>query len=294
MNMSLDEANPIPVDPAVLTTRYRDSPAIAQSDVKLYKRSKLLYYQMRVAKTRKPDQPTKSMKFGSNLERFIREGFHNVYTYPEGIKVARGKKYEEWRASLPTGAVVMTPSEYAEITCYQEAIDNVRAHKHAGLLVFGKETEWHKRIFWQDSEGRPRKAELDMYLPTRGGCIADLKTTVSVNPDEFAKQCFNLGYHIQAACYQEAVQSLPGMAKSAPTYFLVAVLNKPPYNVEVYQVPQEWIDQGKEWLNKWLERLQNSYATNDWSVPLTGQYPMLLEAPRWAKYEDEQLEEMIG
>lgn len=272
-------------------SEYRKHPAISQSDVKMYMQSKLLYFQTRVAKTRWPASQTKSMKFGSDLEIAIKDGTDKFVKLPDDIKQRRGKKWEEFRDSLPEGSVVMTPKEYETIADMEDAISNIHAHPQAKKLIFGDEITWHQQLYWDcPKTGVKRKAELDV-LHDDWMYVADLKTTEDPSPDAFAKQCQNLNYHLQAATYCQAVKTL---YKTDPTFFHVAVRNKPPFNVEVYEMDIDWIKQGLKLNNLWLPRIRESYAEKDWQKTVTHDAPMTLEAPRWGKYQNEQLEEMYG
>lgn len=61
---------------------------------------------------------------------------------------------------------------------------------------------------------------------------------------------------------------------------IVAVENDDPYDVVVYDVPQESIDAGRKAYRGWLAQLATCREKNEWPGYATGR--QLLLPPRWA------------
>lgn len=95
---------------------------------------------------------------------------------------------------------------------------------------------------------RQFKAKLDMMI-IRGGdvWIRDLKTTKSIEPDEFRKSCRAYGYHIQAAHYVEIGYALGYQVKG---YSITALENKPPYRSRDFSFSWPTILKAQEKLTK--------------------------------------------
>ena len=123
-----------------------------------------------------------------------------------------------------------------------------------------------------------------VVMPCRGrldfegdAAIVDLKCTLNASPEGFGKQAWNLGMHIQAAWYSDAHFKLTG--RRLP-YKLVAVENTAPFVVQVYDVPENVIEVGRESYVAWLDRLAFCRETSTWPAYWDGEQALTL--PKWA------------
>lgn len=124
------------------------------------------------------------------------------------------------------------------------------------------------------------KARLDKILDW--GCIVDLKSTRDASPERFARQAYDLDYYVQAAWYRDAYQAATG--KLLP-YALIAVEAAPPWVVQVYRVPDELLERGRERYRDFLARL--SLCEREGSWPGYAQAPLDLELPPWLRDRDD-------
>lgn len=88
------------------------------------------------------------------------------------------------------------------------------------------------RLKWTDKQtGLPLIGYSDFETTFFGlDCVFDLKKTQSADPDDFHRDIFKYGYHLQAACYKE------GYWKTQyrfPEFFNLAVETNAPYNVSI-------------------------------------------------------------
>lgn len=109
------------------------------------------------------------------------------------------------------------------------------------------------------------------------GFIGDLKSCASAAPEDFAKDCANYRYHVQAAFYLDNALSL---GHEIERFRIVAVEKDPPYAVAVYDLDDRSIDRGRELYQRDLERYKQCLEWDHW--PGYSQKPQLLTLPRWA------------
>ncbi len=80
----------------------------------------------------------------------------------------------------------------------------------------------------------------------RGGVVVDLKTTKDASPEEFAKVSARLGYHMQAAFYLDGMNATLQEGEDAFNAFvIVAVEQKPPHGIMIYELDDAAIDIGR-------------------------------------------------
>ena len=109
--------------------------------------------------------------------------------------------------------------------------------------------------------------------------VTDIKTTRSITPKGFATQAYNLGYHIQDVWYSYAVYSLFGVW--LPFNF-VAIKNKSPYNVEVFELSEKFKTLGRtEWRENMLS-IERSMVEGRFVTRTHGSV-VELPPPPWAK-----------
>jgi hypothetical protein len=158
---------------------------------------------------------------------------------PEIVKVEaddwRTKAARETRdAAYLRGAV---PLLSAQFDVLEEMAEAIAAHPIAQALFKQGEGLAEVSMFWPDeATGVMRRSRLD-WLPTPGDrrtIIADYKTSKSADPEQFAKDAMNYGYHQQADWYRDGVITL-GIADD-PAFVFVVQEKTPPYLVSVIEL----------------------------------------------------------
>lgn len=262
---------------------YRALKAVNQSGLKDFLESPELYYRKSVTREIPENPPTPSMIFGSNAERFV---FHG--RYPEDVVEIpaeklnaqghrKGAAWTEFAAQFPETMRLLKADEFAaEIGPLEFVRQQVLSHPRAGKLV-SADKETSVVITWtDDATGLPCKAELD--LVSSFGILCDFKTSESVLPSKFSRSILDFGYHIQKRWYQTAWRELTG--DKLPFVFIVA-RNKPPYNVETFDLHERWDELADARIKYGLERMAKAYQSGEWRSPTWGDVHTL-ECPRWA------------
>lgn len=154
-----------------------------------------------------------------------------------------------------------------EFDVAQAMADALAAHEEAAYLLRG---EREKTIFARIA-GRECRSTPDVHLVREHA--TDLKSTTDASPDRFHWQAAKLGYFGQMAMQKDMViaAGLPSPARLA----IVAVENKAPYVVTVFELTPAAEEYGRRFYRLHLERLLVCEASNDWP----GYGPGVLDAP---------------
>jgi hypothetical protein len=185
----------------------------------------------------------------------------NKWTIPAAEAVNAGKiplKTEEWQL-------------------VKAMRDSVMSHPVARSLFTDHRAE--ESVFWEE-DGQMLKCRPDAWKSDR---LVDLKTTVTADPREFAKNGFKLGYYQSAAHYQDGVLAATG--EMLPFTF-VNVEKSPPYLVSVVEYDEEALHLGRQ---------MNAHAKDVYRRCIeTGEYPGYvtggpISLPMWAYYNAEEL-----
>lgn len=254
---------------------YREAPGLSNSELKAFSADPESYH---LGITR---PKTKEMQWGCDLEDFLLANkLPDAIILPDEIKVRRGKAYDEAVAAAPAGTRTLKPAELsALVESMVEAKKQVESHEKANQLILTTKARQWPSFYWKcDLTQQLRKAELDLCIP--GVAIVDLKTCSEVKISDFESQAERLRYHWQAACYQEAVEVCTG--EKLPVVF-VCVKNSKPYNVETYEMPQDWIDAGAQESIEAIGEWMSAFAHDRWRSPTWGTI-VEMRRPAWAKY----------
>lgn len=207
------------------------------------------------------------------------ERFRNEVALWEG-GTRRGKVWDAFRAEN-VGREILKPPAYNACLTLQAAVRN---NPDAAKYLAGGQGEI--TVLWKHvavAVGAVPAFEMDCKarLDFRADCgaLVDLKTARCVSPEEFARACFNLRYHMQAAYYVDGYLAATG--KRLP-YVVVAVETAPPYVVQVYRIPDAVLDVGRQEYRTLLERLHYCRTNSIWGPYFDGEAE--LELPRWATH----------
>jgi hypothetical protein len=189
--------------------------------------------------------------------------------------VRRGKEWEMFKVAAGDRGI-LKPDEYQ--TCL-DIRDAVRGHERAGELLVSGISEL--TIQWTDeTTGMACKGRID-YL-NAANVLIDLKTTRDAG-GAFLNQAARMLYHVQMAWYRDALRACK---RSVAETKFIAVENKPPYDVMVYDIPDAVLKQGRDRYQGWMLKLQECRLADkwpgrcpDWEVPFV--------LPEWASGEDD-------
>jgi hypothetical protein len=126
---------------------------------------------------------------------------HNAENIWCGPETRRGLDWKRKKLEADeAGALLLTEADYRLAADMAEA---VRSNRAAADLLSG-DLVCEASIFSKDpSTGVEMRCRPDGWRRDIGALI-DLKTTIASDPEGFAKQCANLGYHIQDQFYRGA------------------------------------------------------------------------------------------
>lgn len=211
-------------------------------------------------------EPTKAMQIGTAAHTAILEPDlypATVAVRPEGID-GRTKEGKAW-ASENEGKILLTQDEQSDIQGMARA---VRSHPIYKLEIEGRKGRVEESIFEELENGVVVKARPDLWVENT---VFDLKTTEDSSEAAFTKTCANLMYYLQAAHYMEMAQ--------VNRFVFIVVERTAPYAVNVFELDQPWIDQGKILREKAISTLHECQVLDQW--PAYTQNLKSLAMPKW-------------
>ena len=227
------------------------------------------------------DRPrSAAMEFGTAAHREVLGVGWDYAVSPHG-DTWKPRKAQDWAAGQrAAGVVPLLPREREQITAMAAAI---ASHPTASLLLRGDEV-WHEQsLFWEDPDtGIWRRARLDAVKLYGRVLIVDYKTSVSADPEEFAKLAGRYGYHRQDAWYRDAVLHTTG--DMDPGFCFVVQEKDPPYCVAVYELEAEDVLAGAERNAAACRKYAECAAAGVWPGPQpAGDVITRIGLPRWAR-----------
>jgi exodeoxyribonuclease VIII len=239
-------------------------------------------------RTRKPKKPTNAMSLGiyahiATLEpdRFLREYVIWQARSDEGkTRQRRGNAWESFMSAHP-GKTIIRDEEYEEAIAISQAIrSDPCAMKY---LAVGRP---EVAMTWLDKEtGIQCCGRLD-WLTTIAGtaCIPDLKSARDADPFWFTRDSAKLDYHLQLAYYFDGLEAITG---KEPLAKIIAVESFEPYDVVVYDVPEEVLDIGRDAYRELLVKLRDCTERDEWPGK-GGGIERTLYLPHWAIPEEDE------
>jgi hypothetical protein len=198
------------------------------------------------------DDETYAMERGTAVHALL-FGTRKVVGYHEG-KVRRGAEWDRFLAAN-NDAEILTAKEFAKASAMAEA---VRTNQLAMQVLFGDGAVHEREACWK-MLGRNCAGTPDVRAP---GYIAELKTSVSAQPERFRWQVLRMHYHAALAWYMQGV-ALSGLGQPQAA-FIVAVESSPPHPVTVHRLTPRTLDIGARLVRLWMERLIGCEASGEW------------------------------
>jgi hypothetical protein len=228
------------------------------------------------------------MEMGTALHCRVLDGataFEKQYVKkPDGLSLAT-KEGKAWKAELGRKKVLAEGGKddpWGSVQGMTEALGQL-AYFDPTQKDYIKYNE--VSIYWE-WEGVECKARLDRVDVERG-LVLDLKTTDTIEPELFTKKVIGLGYDFQAAFYAEAAKVVYGKDFD---FVFAAVERKAPYTVDLFQVDEEMMAEGRAKCVAALRLVKTCNATGEWP----NRPPMIrkLSYPSWyTPYSQDQPQE---
>lgn len=211
-------------------------------------------------------EPSPAMQLGTAIHAHVLEPetYKERYTFLPSIdrRTKDGKAtYAAWLEEH-TSKTILSVDQWETVDKCGKVID---ANSDARALLQG--CEFEKRVeaeLW----GVPFVGIADAISD---GYIVDLKTCRDASPDQFTRDAYNLGYHLQAAAYR--------LLTGRERFYWICVETSEPYNVAVYQQSQGAYEATVPILKEWVERWKA------WDGKEAGYFSGVKELyyPRWVK-----------
>lgn len=195
----------------------------------------------------------------------------------------RTKDAQEFRdTARKAGMVPVLPDTFERVMAMA---DRLSSHPLASQLLTGGCAE--VSAFATDpATGVPIRGRVD-YLTT--DLAVDYKTSATCDPKGFGRTCFNFGYHMQAAWYNDLLD----LAGSPIGAFAFIVQSKePPYDVFVAELTDRAVDLGRARNREALERFRDCTASGIWPGPVRDDAFVTTDLPAWAYRNADELEEV--
>lgn len=228
-----------------------------------------------------PGETTTATEIGSAFHAAMADfATAKVAVIPQDVLSKSGAKagqaWLDWKAEHE-GEIVLKADEWAIVDAMKRS---VYGHSKAAALLRTQSIVEQGIRWWSHPSGLYQKCK-----PDRRGrsFIVDFKTAREVHPQGFASAAARMGYHRQAAFYQDGVEALTG--ERLPFVFII-VQNQPPYSCEVFDLDAEFVELGRRQNDEALHRLARCYQDGNWRSPTHGTI-VTLSAPNWLKYESE-------
>jgi hypothetical protein len=209
-------------------------------------------------------------------------------TTKAGTKAKKGKDSDKeaakeyYESAFPDIEAAINNDDLAAIKL---AATNIGRHGGANFL---RKTKGHceAMLVWADPSGVICKARFDKIIPRDEGpwYWVDLKTTRSIDADDFERSIRDYWYHTQNAFYRRGWQcaQLPD-ARS----IIIAVENAPPYSVTTFEFRETTQRIADETVNAWLTEWAACEQSGNWPHRVF-QEPTQIGLPKWIEKQYEQ------
>lgn len=222
---------------------------------------------------------------GDTVALRVGRAVHCLLLEPEEVRARyaiwdgerRGRGYAAFVAEHRSSEV-LTRAEYDHA---HAAATAVQSHPVAAAYLGNGATE--QVLVWRDdATGMRCKCRVDEL----NGRLVEVKTTRFIEPRRFFADAARLGYHGQCAFYEDGVHATRTDADtplSEPT-IMIAVQNEAPYDVAVYEMPDEAVDAGRALYSRLLKRLRECRDRKRWPGVCESE-PLRFTLPAWAELD---------
>lgn len=248
------------------------------SALKLFRESIPRYHAIYVEESIPRTPPSPAMKLGTVVHAmmFEREKLSDMFMlYPPGD--GRTKAVKEARALVEAEAedrLILTVEQFATA---QAMVDAAYEHSSLARDIIDAPGLCEHRVMVEGEDGKI-KAKFDKILPA--GHIAELKTSTAITPAAFGRQTANMGYHHQAAHFEDVRDA--AMGAGGGFFWFIVLDSEPPHrDVVVYEIEEAAKSLGRVENRRLLAELKRCREQDDWRGRFSRDVHRL-ELPRWA------------
>lgn len=250
---------------------YRRQPGVNQSSLKKIIVSPAHYQ----AALKQKFHPSPAMEMGTAVHAWVLDGeevFNSQYVeQPDHVKL-NTKAGKEWKDAQGRKKI-LKPEMVADIKGMAASLQRCSWYENTGADYIKRN---EVSVYWEWM-GVQCKARLDSLL-VEEGLVLDLKTTASVDPDQFLRKVTGLGYDFQAAYYAKAAE----VAFGKPFRFTFAAIEREaPYDFQLFPVSDEMMQEGLAKCEDALQIYAQCEKTGEWPERAVKSHQ--LRYPRWHK-----------
>lgn len=270
---------------------YRAWPDWSQSAVKLLPGGPELFHGYHVAKPPLYVRPkTAAMDTGTILHACCLEGVSlEHFIIPAEVLSASGSRagtaWKAWEAARGDTPAIKANEAFP----LRKMLGSVFAEPQAAKLLRAPGPIEVCKQWRHAKTGLPMKLRADKIAELKDTRVAiDLKSTRDPTERGFARACFDLGYHRQAAWYLDGLCGADTPIDRLWPFVFIAVRNEPPYECFVWELSARSIDLGRQENDAALADLATRLETDNWHGPQFGKVNMI-DLPKWAFTRGENL-----
>lgn len=251
---------------------YRAHPALNYSAAKSLLRSPKHFQ----AALNRKFEPSREMLIGTYVHEIVLEGKTPSYIVRPADIDLRTKDGKAWKEKN-TGREILSPDEDSAV---RSAAAAVKASADAQYLLNLCPNREHGIV--QQYGGVDIKGKLDAYGQDEAGksIVLDFKTTSNADPEEWGRRSFGLRYPMQTSWYQSLLALELGLDEP-PVYFWLVVETQEPYDVVIYQPPDEALEIGRAQMKHCIDTYKTCKDTGKW--PGYSKGIINLDVPSWEK-----------
>ncbi|MAP81913.1 MAG: hypothetical protein CL526_12600 [Aequorivita sp.] len=224
-----------------------------------------------IAYKKRQQHETPAMRFGTAVHcaTLEAERFEQAY---QVLKVRRGTAAYKAILEKHPEATFLSQAEYDDVMNLRDA---VRAHPVASKLLedcTAYEQELTGNVF-----GLPFRGFADGVAPSY---VVDLKTTQKGSPRDFSSDAYRQKYHIQGFIYTSLLSQAVG--RTISEHWLITVEKNSPYVVTCYRLTPEYLQRGREELEKLVQGFREWDGENRGYDHTASFGHFNLDVPAWA------------
>jgi exodeoxyribonuclease VIII len=211
-----------------------------------------------------PTPPSEDMVLGSAFHKIVLEPetFGDEFVVMPNVdrRTTQGKmKYAEFIIEAD-GKTVITQEQYDTICGMR---DSIMANPYARKLINGN---IEQSMYWVDDlTGVRCKCRPDVWRGVADRIVlTDLKSTKSVLPNDFMRDCVKYHYDLQTAMYRDGASKVLGVPKDNIDFVFIAVEKKPPYLLNIMQADTYVIQKGEADFREYIGNYAECLETSNW------------------------------
>lgn len=210
-----------------------------------------------------PRKETSSTIFGTYVHHVVLENGLSKFTPSPHCdrRTKDGKALAEAHAKecAEKGLISIDSEDYESLAQIDK---EAKTNKLFQILLSNPEAIKERAVFATHADGFLMKGKVDLVMSHDGEIIlCDLKTSESIDAQDFSRSIYNYGYHSQMAFY-DMLLAMNGMK---PTRHLIAAIeNKQPHCFRVFEIEPEAIEAGRVAIHHGLAEYAKCKKTNTW------------------------------